>query len=563
MISPSTGREHCRLIPAVCDVRHFAGHRLEHDVMVGKERFNWQILIGGAVGCVLIIVSILLRVGPLMDRPIWFDEAFSWTLATEFTPSEIIRRTSDDVHPPLYYLVLQVWVQVFGESLTAMRGLSVSLGTLTVIAAFLLGMVADQTGGRNECGETEATPGIARAYVSGLIFAGLIGLSAFQIHWSTEVRMYALLSFLFMLSTLFAVLAVSRSPDGVGWWAAFAVTSAAMLYTHNYGLFSFVALAMFLALAVTLREHRRGRGWLTRPVVMCLGSLMLAGVLYLPWVPILLAQKAQVAEDYWMTKFTCSSLAVAWDHLFVPEEAWGPWQSVRGAVFLSVVVGCCLLLQYRGGLFDRLCLFLTVVPFGLAVLLSITGASSIIRDRVFILIHLAALLTVTRAVTRWFNPLPALLLGSLLMVDGWWVYHRYVPRLDISARQGARAAMQRIEADDGPSVPVIVVQPCIYFSLKYHATDRSRVLLYTSPENIRHYTGGPILREQEFHVIDRLNELSGDDIWIATSSGYTAGFREPLLPRNWRAGDSEEFPAAWHFEGRIRLTRYERVTASD
>ena len=37
-----------------------------------------------------------------------------------------------NVHLPLYYLVLKVWMGVFGDSVAAIRGLSVACGALTV-----------------------------------------------------------------------------------------------------------------------------------------------------------------------------------------------------------------------------------------------------------------------------------------------------------------------------------------------------------------------------------------------------------------------------------------------
>ncbi len=41
-----------------------------------------------------------------------------------------------DVHPPLYYVLLKVWERVFGESLWAVRGLSVLFGAAAVLVAY-------------------------------------------------------------------------------------------------------------------------------------------------------------------------------------------------------------------------------------------------------------------------------------------------------------------------------------------------------------------------------------------------------------------------------------------
>src|SRR4051812_35613993 len=60
-----------------------------------------------------------------LDRQcLWFDEAFSWRL-TRFSWLEMIDRAKQDVHPPLYYILLKAWIAVFGDSVFAMRLLSV------------------------------------------------------------------------------------------------------------------------------------------------------------------------------------------------------------------------------------------------------------------------------------------------------------------------------------------------------------------------------------------------------------------------------------------------------
>ncbi|MEZ6125644.1 MAG: DUF2723 domain-containing protein [Planctomycetaceae bacterium] len=186
----------------------------------------------------------------ISDRPIWFDEAFSWTLSTEFRPAEIVQRTRD-VHPPLYYLLLSGWVSIFGESLFAMRSLSVLLGTSVVFVAWLVGLtVSDVVAPESPSEGDRRARRLQREHMGGLIFSGLVATSAFQIRWSGEVRMYALLSLLFLLATWFAVKAVRCEPEHKRWWIAFSLTCAAMLYTHNYGLFSVMGLSASVLLDV-------------------------------------------------------------------------------------------------------------------------------------------------------------------------------------------------------------------------------------------------------------------------------------------------------------------------
>jgi len=506
----------------------------------------------------------MLRASLNADRPIWFDEAFSWTLATEFGSAEIVERTGRDVHPPLYYLLLRCWISVFGDSLIAMRSLSVTVGTAAVGVAWLVGrgmagMESPEGGGDAALPRSDLA---RRKLVGGLILSALVASSAFQIRWSGEVRMYALLSLLFLLATLSAIRATSGDGYRKRWWIAFSLSCTALMYTHNYGTFSVVGLSAFVVLTVFFRwrHDRQDESW--RAMGLCLAAIAGTAVLYLPWLPVLLAQKAQVADDYWMQRFSWHSLAAAWDHLFIPENAYAAIQGTRGAVILSLVVVLTLVLQVGGRWADRLCFWLTMTPIVLAVIISNVG-SSIIGDRLFVLAHLSVLMMITRAMIRWLDATTAVLLTALLMIDGVYVHRRYQHQLNVADHQGIQAAMQIVNDSSDDSIPTIVLQPCVYFSARYYATHRNLVMLYTLPENIRHYTGSPILRDGEFHSISELAERIEPVVWIITSSGYTAGYSEPFLPTDWVRDYTKTFPAVYAFEGEVRLSKYRRSSSRD
>ena len=71
----------------------------------------------------------------------WRDEAFSWAIASR--GARILPLTARDFNPPLYYLLLFAWMQVFGSSEIAMRSLSVLFfaGTLWVLWRFLIDLL--------------------------------------------------------------------------------------------------------------------------------------------------------------------------------------------------------------------------------------------------------------------------------------------------------------------------------------------------------------------------------------------------------------------------------------
>jgi mannosyltransferase len=90
---------------------------------------------------IIIFIGLVLRSYCLTSRSLWFDEAFSWRII-QFPFLEMIQRVGRDNHPPLYFVLLQGWTAVFGESALALRALSVLLGSLTILGVFVFAVEA-------------------------------------------------------------------------------------------------------------------------------------------------------------------------------------------------------------------------------------------------------------------------------------------------------------------------------------------------------------------------------------------------------------------------------------
>src|SRR5437868_14363765 len=88
----------------------------------------------------LILVLLLafgLRLLALSSRTLWYDEAFA-VLFSEKGINAMLYGTltptgsaAADVHPLLYYTVLDGWMTLFGQSVAAVRLLSVIFGVAT------------------------------------------------------------------------------------------------------------------------------------------------------------------------------------------------------------------------------------------------------------------------------------------------------------------------------------------------------------------------------------------------------------------------------------------------
>jgi hypothetical protein len=117
-----------------------------------------------------------------------------------------------------------------------------------------------------------------------MLFAAL---APFQIHYSQEIRMYALMAFWLLLAT-YAYVRAASSRDW-RWWALFAGAAALAQYTQSLAAFFLAALALT---PLFRKDWRALRG-------TALAGLT-ALLLYLPWLVQIPGQFAKIKGAYWI-----------------------------------------------------------------------------------------------------------------------------------------------------------------------------------------------------------------------------------------------------------------------
>ncbi|MGD8855668.1 MAG: glycosyltransferase family 39 protein [Chloroflexota bacterium] len=221
-----------------------------------------------AMAAVLLLAAAL-RFHLLEAQSFWNDEGNSARLS-ERSLNLIIEGTASDIHPPLYYLLLHGWRGLAGETEFALRALSALTGVALVAVAYALGRQL-------------AGPGAA---VSGAL---LVALNPALIYYSQEARMYELLAFLALLSTLLLVRYLSAAGRQRTVTLGYVVAAASGLYTHYF--FPAVLLAQNLVVLSWLVGRRKTRAKQLRREAGAWAVMMLATLLlYLPWLPIFFRQ---------------------------------------------------------------------------------------------------------------------------------------------------------------------------------------------------------------------------------------------------------------------------------
>jgi uncharacterized membrane protein len=202
----------------------------------------------------IFVAGLALRLYGLGSESLWWDEVYAISTMAQPGPLEIIRLSSTDNNPPLFYLILHYWMLLAGDSAFSVRLPSAIAGALAIPVMYRIGtLLFDRS--------------------AGLLAALILALSAYHVRYAQEARTYGLMAFLTLLSFYFFVKLLKGGSSRYT-SAGYVISTALLVYTHFYGVF-FVA-AQVIYLLVSTENLRR---WILPGVALAL--------LYVPWVLLL------------------------------------------------------------------------------------------------------------------------------------------------------------------------------------------------------------------------------------------------------------------------------------
>jgi mannosyltransferase len=222
----------------------------------------------GVLVLAIAVVALALRYREALRTPSWLDEIYViW--ATRLGPDRMLHLlATQDMHPPLHFLLVWAWRALGGEGDLWLKSLSILVGLGTVLATF--GMTREMFG---------------RA--AGCLAAALVALHPSALYFSQEIRSYGALWLLVTLATWLAWRWVEEKPgrNSVG----FGLVVVAGLYTH-YLFGVILAFLEIWVLARLLARPARLRAWL--------GLHLLIGLAFAPQLPVLLDQLRRNREHW-------------------------------------------------------------------------------------------------------------------------------------------------------------------------------------------------------------------------------------------------------------------------
>ncbi len=230
------------------------------------------------------LLAAAVRFYDLGGESIWWDEGFSHRWAT-MPWREVLHETStEDFNPPLYYLTLNGWVHLFGDSEASMR---VPSAFSSVVAVFLTYLIGRQLVSRE----------------AGLFAALAMAVSSYQLVYAQQARSYGIM-LMCTLASIYFFLRLMREWK-VALIIGYVLATAAMFYTHVYGVFFFMVQGLAL-LAIWIR--RVPTEFSIKRTLVVSGMLL---VLLIPWILFAISRTKAAETSFWIQPPTIKVVAGA------------------------------------------------------------------------------------------------------------------------------------------------------------------------------------------------------------------------------------------------------------
>jgi len=208
------------------------------------------------------VVFILLRFWNLTESCLWFDELFSVHAAEQSWGNIFSFVAQDLIHPPLFYVLLKLWISVGGENLYFLRIFPALFAIVSLIPFSYL------------CRQLKFEFPVFALALAFFTFNGAL------IKYSQEVRMYSLL----LCLSLFSIWLFVRFLDlGKNIWIL-TIIDFLLVYTHYFGWL--VVITEILAILYFQRIK-------IRQILTMFGIVLAA---YVPWI-LMIFRSANINAD--------------------------------------------------------------------------------------------------------------------------------------------------------------------------------------------------------------------------------------------------------------------------
>lgn len=216
----------------------------------------------------------------------WRDEAFSYLMA-KLPIHTLLWSTAQDANPPLYYVLLKVWMGIFGSSEVAIRSLSLVFFWATLYVVYL---ILKDIFRMNE--------------KKSMWYLLLLVINPLLHYYAFEARMYSMLAF---FSTLLFYALMKKN------YRLYAYTALLAMFTHYFVGIVIMFQVLFALISFTKQEKKH-----------LLLPLCKAALWYIPWLIVLFLARPPVGQSFWILTSTLKDLPLLPAIIFTGYEktAW-------------------------------------------------------------------------------------------------------------------------------------------------------------------------------------------------------------------------------------------------
>lgn len=466
-----------------------------------NKHFQVQIYV-----CLATLLGFVLRFAYITKSSIWHDEGFSVLLSSR-APNLIWAGSARDVHPPLYYELLHVWMLLFGNTELAIRSLSAIAGLALVPLGYLL---------VKKIANTRAA----------IIASFVLACAPFLIRYSQEARMYGLLSLLLVVALL-CVAYIADKPKMLWPYVLYTLAITAGMYTHY---FTALAIASFWIYFLVLQSPRRIK--LGKSIVLSTRwwlANIIALILFLPWLGNMLAQLRRGQGLSWLPKTTWQTYHdTIWQFLTF-TDAHKLLYSIYLLVPIIVIIAAVYLLlsDKTSQKYSRLIVSFSFVPIITALIIS--TQKPIFHERYFVFaavgIYIIVAMTIDRIAGKrlWLLALLVVFVVGIELIGVRNVYSQSSHKM--------RDVMAVFNKEYNNGDKILAGELYVYFDGSYYNKSGQAIQLYTANSNLNGYGESGLLYDQNVYV-NNFNQIPRGRIWIIGKTGDHNYYNQ--IPTSWQ-----------------------------
>lgn len=418
----------------------------------GFTNFSWIIF------TLVVVLFIGSRLWYLTSYSLWTDEIFSLTVVRLSWNEMFVKLILDKVHPPLFYIILKIWVAIGGDSLLWLKLLPVLIASATILPFYYL------------CRELNLS---ARATNVTLL---LMAVNGYLIYYSQEVRMYILLFFFTVGSFWLFARFVNDTTKKKRYLIYLFICNLFLIYSHYFGFIVVSTEGLFLLLA----DRRK----------FFLFLILVAALIlfFTPWAYIvinaLILKQGPVTGLDWIGRPNFNSIILYFNTLTGPLEFAGS-SYLRlllfgGPVLVWLIQTIIYSIKNKTGLRSNRELFWWLIislfiPLTFIYEFSTYGPKSIWMERYLIILLLPFMLLIGTSLDRlrpaWLQA------GMIMLVIGWSTLGgiKYVSEPNDLERVPWQSMVNKMidsESPDASDIKIYVFESNVLRPLQFYLAER-------------------------------------------------------------------------------------------